>query len=49
MLDEFEATVEPLFKRILTNIEEGATLSLPKLMSGEIQVKDTEKMVEAAV
>lgn len=54
LLDHFEATVSPLFSRVLTNIEESVTLAatrdllLPKLMSGEIRVRDAERIVEAA-
>jgi type I restriction enzyme S subunit len=53
LLDHFEATVSPLFNRVLANIEESETLAatrdllLPKLMSGEIRVRDTEKIAEA--
>jgi type I restriction enzyme, S subunit len=51
LFDDFEATVEPLFKRILANIEEGVTLArardllLPKLMSAEIRLKDADRTV----
>jgi type I restriction enzyme S subunit len=54
VLDHFEATVSPLFGRALANIEECETLAatrdllLPKLMSGEIRVRDAEKIAEAA-
>jgi len=45
----------PLVKKIIENSLESRTLAelrdrlLPKLMSGEIRVKDAEKMVEDAV
>jgi type I restriction enzyme S subunit len=45
----FEVTVVALFERALSNIEESRTLAamrdllLPKLMSGEIRLKDAEK------
>lgn len=54
LLDHFEAAVLPLFSRVLANIEESETLGatrnllLPKLMSGEIRVRDAEKIAEAA-
>jgi type I restriction enzyme, S subunit len=53
LLDHFEATVEPLFSRLLANIEQSDTLAatrdllFPKLMSGEIRVKEAEKEVQA--
>lgn len=52
LLEYFERTISPLFLRILSNIEESKTLSqlrdllLPKLMSGEIRLRDAEKMIE---
>lgn len=51
----FERTVEPFFDKIRMNGEESRTLAsirdtlLPKLLSGEIRVKDAEKLVEAYV
>lgn len=48
----YENMVSKYFKRILVNCEESRTLSglrdllLPKLMSGEISIRDAEKMVE---
>jgi type I restriction enzyme S subunit len=54
LLDQFENIVSPLFMTILKNTEVSRTLSatrdlvLPKLMSGEIRLRDAEKMVEAA-
>jgi type I restriction enzyme S subunit len=54
LLDGFETVADPLFNRVLTNIEESQTLAatcdflLPKLMSGEIRVRDAEKLAEAA-
>jgi type I restriction enzyme S subunit len=50
----FNALVDPLITRILANCTESQTLTatrdllLPKLMSGEIRVKDAEKIAEAA-
>jgi type I restriction enzyme, S subunit len=50
----FDETVSPLRQRMRANSEEGETLAatrdvlLPKLMSGEIRVKDAEKIAEAA-
>lgn len=47
----FSSLVDPLLKRVELNKEENATLAqvrdllLPKLMSGEIRVKDAEKAV----
>lgn len=52
LLKRFESTVSPLFTKMLANIEEAKSLAdtrdllLPKLMSGEIRVKDAEKMAE---
>lgn len=49
VLDLFEGSVGPLFMRALGNHEESRSLAqirdllLPKLMSGEIRVKDAEK------
>jgi type I restriction enzyme S subunit len=51
LLQRFEDIVTPLFSRILLNIEESSTLAqlrdllLPKLMSGEIRLKDAERLV----
>ena len=51
--DIFDKTVEPFFNRVSMNNEESRTLAairdalLPKLLSGEIRVKDTEKYAEA--
>jgi type I restriction enzyme S subunit len=51
---EFENVTSPLFNRILANLRENRTLAqtrdllLPKLMSGEISRRETEKAVEAA-
>jgi len=54
-LKTFSAKTSPLFDSILKNREESHTLSqtrdllLPKLMSGEIRLRDAEKMVEQAL
>ena len=51
----FEILAEPLFDKVLANDKENQTLAelrdtlLPKLMSGEIRVKDAEREVEGAV
>ena len=55
LMVSFDKIVRPLFDKILSNDEENQTLAelrdtlLPKLMSGEIHVKDAERAVEAAV
>ncbi len=49
--DAFNATTEPLIRRILANCNESRTLAqtrdllLPRLMSGELRVKDAEPLV----
>ncbi|WP_294052155.1 restriction endonuclease subunit S [Thiolapillus sp.] len=49
----FQSLIQPLLNRIDANIHEARTLAqtrdllLPKLMSGEIRLKDAEKSVEA--
>jgi type I restriction enzyme S subunit len=54
-LEAFNAVVEPMLERIISNIHESRSLAatrdflLPKLMSGEIRVRNAEKAVEAAV
>ena len=54
LVDAFEALVGPIFGRILTNLRESRTLAalrdtlLPKLISGELRVKDAERLVAAA-
>jgi len=54
LVDAFEALVGPIFGRILTNLHESRTLAalrdtlLPKLISGELRVKDAERLVAAA-
>jgi type I restriction enzyme S subunit len=50
MLQDFEKTASPIFRRILTNTEESRTLAalrdvlLPRLLSGELRVKDAKKL-----
>ncbi|MDU7525172.1 MAG: restriction endonuclease subunit S, partial [Roseomonas mucosa] len=50
----FEDIAEPLMLRIKANVEEGRSLAatrdllLPRLMSGELRVKDAERAVEEA-
>lgn len=52
---QYQALVQPLIDRIIANIHESRTLArtrdllLPKLMSGEISLRDAEKIVEEAV
>ena len=54
-LTAFVRVVEPLFRRVTSNISESSTLGLirdallPKLISGEIRIKDAEKMVSEKV
>jgi len=51
LLQAFDETARPLFDRIVANEKENRTLAvtrdflLPKLMSGEVRVKDAEKLV----
>jgi type I restriction enzyme S subunit len=55
LIDSFEETVIPLFTRIHSNLEESRTLAqtrdllLPKLMSGEIRLRDAVRAVEAVL
>ena len=55
ILDKFEQTVSHFYERIALNLEENKTLTelrdnlLPKLMSGEIRVKDAEREMGAAL
>jgi type I restriction enzyme S subunit len=50
----FERTTEPFIGRVLANCKEAKTLAatrdllLPRLMSGELRVKDAERVVETA-
>ena len=54
ILTAFDEIAQPLIRRIVANSMETETLAvtrdllLPKLMSGELLVRDAEKMVEAA-
>ena len=51
----FTDVVRPLYERVKRNLYEASTLAvirdalLPKLLSGEIRVKDAEKFVEKAI
>jgi type I restriction enzyme S subunit len=51
----FNQLIEPLVSRVLANCNESRTLTLlrdtllPKLISGELRVKDVERQVEALV
>ena len=53
VVQAFEALVTPIFQRCRANEKEAFTLAtirdalLPKLLSGELPVKDAEKLVEA--
>jgi len=55
VLDRFVGLVAPLYRRIASNLKESRTLStlrdtlLPKLLSGEIRVKQAEKAVAEVV
>jgi type I restriction enzyme, S subunit len=55
LMKEFSLTTGPLIDRIEMNKEEAITLAnlrdflLPRLMSGEIRVKDAEKTLEAVI
>ena len=50
----FEAIVEPVMARILNNLKESRSLAaqrdalLPKLVSGELAVKDAEQLIGEA-
>jgi type I restriction enzyme, S subunit len=54
IIKAFEELVSPLFRRILTSIEESLSLKslrdtlLPKLISGELRIADAEKRTVAA-
>jgi type I restriction enzyme S subunit len=54
VLEAFNSCVEPLLDRIVSNIQESRALAatrdflLPKLMSGEVRVKEAEKLVVEA-
>jgi type I restriction enzyme S subunit len=54
-IEAFKACVEPMVDRIVSNIHESRALAemrdflLPKLMSGEVRVKDAEKHVGEAI
>ena len=53
-LDGFGSIVEPLLARVIANSAESRTLAatrdllLPRLMSGELRVKDAERIIETA-
>ncbi|HDQ06091.1 MAG TPA: restriction endonuclease subunit S [Candidatus Bathyarchaeota archaeon] len=52
VLTAFDGKVDPLFQKIYENEKEAETLAslrdtlLPKLISGELRIKDTEKLLE---
>jgi type I restriction enzyme S subunit len=53
LVKKFNQVVEPLIERIGVSLEENSTLAslrdilLPKLLSGEIRIKQAEKLIEA--
>ncbi|HXI11559.1 MAG TPA: restriction endonuclease subunit S [Thermoanaerobaculia bacterium] len=53
-LEAFERQVEPLFRRLLSNVNESRTLAtlrdaqLPKLISGELRIEDTKRILAGA-
>jgi len=55
ILDAFQQTIEPLFSLFRSNADESHTLAqlrdllLPKLLSGEIRIKDAEKVAQEVV
>jgi type I restriction enzyme S subunit len=55
ILDAFERIVQPLYRRADLNRRQSRTLAeirdalLPRLMSGELRVRDAEKAVEVAI
>lgn len=54
-INNFHKIVEPLFDKIVLNAKQSLTLAsirdalLPKLLSGEIRVKDAERFVEGEI
>src|SRR3989338_1116351 len=55
VLNRFEEVVKPLFEKWISHIEQSHTLAsirdalLPKLLSGEIRIKDAERFVEEKI
>jgi type I restriction enzyme, S subunit len=55
LAERFEETVAPLWSRSHHNLEESQTLAalrdllLPKLLSGELNVREADRIVERAV
>jgi len=55
LLGQFQGATDPLFERMQINVSESLTLAslrdtlLPKLISGELRVRDAERAVECAV
>ena len=55
VLNRFEEVVKPLFEKWILHIEQSRTLAsirdalLPKLLSGEIRIKDAERFVEEKI
>ena len=54
LIARFTKSAQPLYKRVVQNIEESCTLAalrntlLPKLISGELRVKDATRFLEKA-
>lgn len=54
LIERFQKMVEPVFLRVLANIEQSRTLAqtrdllLPKLMSGEVRAQETEPSTASA-
>ena len=52
ILDAFVEIASPLFRRIVENLQESQTLAalrdllLPKLLSGDIRIRDAEQVLE---
>ncbi len=55
VMDAFDRLAQPLYRRVVRCLQECRTLAalrdalLPKLVSGELRVRDAERLVEAAV
>lgn len=54
ILSAFEGLLEPMFSKMLANVEESRTLAqtrdllLPRLMSGELRIEEARAPLEAA-
>jgi type I restriction enzyme S subunit len=55
IIEKYCSTIQPLIKKLWINIHQASTFAsvrdalLPKLLSGEIRVKDAEKVVETVI